>query len=93
MNITIILLLCLILVALLYLGYRHQENFQDMPVDAIDDQTKYEVESIIDIILEDINKKFNKHLLRGAIDRVEKTVKDDAIKYCINIFIYNHITT
>ena len=90
MNITIILLLSLILSCIIIFGYRHQENFQNMPVDVIDDETKYEVESIIDIILEDINKKFNKNLLRGAIDRVEKTVKDDSIKYCINIFIYNH---
>lgn len=89
MNLSIILLLIIILVALIYVGY-HQENFEDISPDVIDDSTKYEVESIIDIILEDINKKFNKNLVRGAIDRVEKSVENDVTKYSINIFIYNH---
>lgn len=90
MNITIILFLSLVLLTILYLGYRHQENFEDIPVDVIDDSTKYEVETIVDIILNDINKKFNKNLIRGAIDRVEKTLEKNTIKYSINIFIYNH---
>lgn len=90
MNITIVVFLSIILIALLYLGYRHQENFVDISPDVIDDTTKYEVESIVDIILADINKKFNKDLLRGAIDRVEKTIEDDGTKYTINIFVYNN---
>jgi len=90
MNLSVVILLTIILVALLYVGYRNRENFEDISPDVIDDTTKYEVESIVDIILQDINKKFNKDLLRGAIDRVEKTVIDDATKYSINIFVYNN---
>ena len=72
----------------LYLKVQN-EYFNSVPVDTIDSVSKHECYLIIDTILYYINKKFNKKLLRGNLDRVEKTVDTNKLNYKINVFIYN----
>ena len=50
-------------------------------------ELKNEVEDLLKKVVDDINKKHNKNLLVGNIDRVEKTQKETSINYVINVFI------
>jgi len=74
----------------LYLKIKNDiEKYQSMSVNTIDSVTKYECHLLIDTLLLYINSTYNKQLVRGEIDRVEKTINEDSINYKINIFIYN----
>ena len=85
----IIYFLVLILIILfLYLKIQN-EYFNSVPVDTIDSVSKHECKLIIDTILNDINKKYNKNLIRGNLDRIEKNIDNDKLNYKINVFIYN----
>lgn len=66
------------------------EKYQSMSVNTIDSVTKYECYLLIDTLLLYINTTYNKKLVRGELDRVEKNINDDNINYKINIFIYNN---
>ena len=77
-----------IIIAILYIK-KHRENFEIYPVDVIDSITKKEVEDIVKLVLNQINKTYNKDLHVGNIDRVERTIEESGINYMINMFIYN----
>ena len=85
----VLLLLLLLFIFTLVVIYKKKEYFNSYSIDAIDDKLKYEVESLLKIVVDDINKTHNKNLLIGNIDRVEKTHNDKYINYMINVFIYN----
>ena len=72
----------------LYLKVQN-EYFNSVPVDTIDSVSKHECYLIIDTILDNINTKYNKNLVRDNLDRVEKTVDTNKLNYKINVFIYN----
>ena len=86
--IVIYFLILILIILFLYLKVQN-EYFNSVPVDTIDSVSKHECYLIIDTILYYINKKFNKKLLRGNLDRVEKTVDTNKLNYKINVFIYN----
>ena len=86
--IVIFFLILILILIFLYLKYEN-EKFISTSVDTIDSVTKYECYLIIDTILTEINKKYNKQLIRGEIDRVEKTLLNDNLNYKISIFINN----
>lgn len=86
--IVIYFLILILIILFLYLKVQN-EYFNSVPVDTIDSVSKHECYLIIDTILDDINKKFNKKLVRGNLDRVEKTFDDNKLNYKINVFIYN----
>jgi len=91
--IVIFFLVLILIIIFLYLKTTH-ERFISMPVDTIDSVSKRECELLIDAVLTNINDKFKKNLVRGNLDRVEKTFvesveSNDSINYKINVFIYN----
>ena len=87
--IALFFLVLILIIIFLYLKV-HNERFGSMPVGTIDSVSKHECYLIIDTILDDINTKFNKTLIRGNLDRVERTYDgNELINYKINIFIYN----
>lgn len=74
----------------LYLKIKNDiEKYQSMSLDTIDSVTKYECYLLIDTILLYINTTYDKKLVRGELDRVEKSINEHSINYKINIFIYN----
>ncbi len=79
----------LIILILFFVIKNNVENFESYSIDAIDNDLLNEVNSILKKVVNDINKNHNKNLYIGNIDRVEKTHKEDAINYLINVFIYN----
>lgn len=86
----IIFFLVLILILIFLYLKCENEKFVSYSVDTLDSVTKHECYLIIDTILDDINTKYKKNLVRGEIDRVEKTfVNKNTLNYKINIFIYN----
>lgn len=86
----IIFFLVLILILIFLYLKCENEKFISYSVDTLDSVTKHECYLIIDTILDDINTKYKKRLVRGEIERVEKTfVNKNTLNYKINIFIYN----
>lgn len=85
----VLLLLLLLFIFTIVIIYKNKEDFNSYSIDAMDTKLKYEVEALLKIVVNDINKKHNKNILIGNIDRVEKTQKDNHINYIINVFIYN----
>jgi hypothetical protein len=86
----VLILFLLIFITIIYfIINKKTENFTSYSIDAMDQNLKYEVEDLLNKVIEDINKNHNKELLVGNIDRVEKTNHDDKINYVINAFIYN----
>jgi len=86
----IFLLVFFLIILFLYLKIKNDtEKYESISVDSINSVTKYECNLLIDTILMNINTKYNKKLVRGGLDRVEKTIHDDSINYKITIFIYN----
>jgi len=86
--IVIYFLILILIILFLYLKVQN-EYFNSVPVDTIDSVSKHECYLIIDTILDNINTKYNKNLVRGNLDRVEKTVDTNKLNYKINVFIYN----
>lgn len=88
--IVIFFLVLILIIIFVYLKTKH-ENFDSIPVDTIDSVSKHECYLIIDTILNNIYKTYKKYLIRGNIDRIEKTFDEvnNAINYKINVFIYN----
>lgn len=84
----IVLTQVLIILLLIFLNIKKKENFR--VIDTIDSVTKEECNLLIDVVLSNINDKFNKNLIRGNLDSVEKTYLDNSINYKINVFIYNN---
>ena len=85
----VLLIFVLIFIIAVFYVNNNKENFESYSIDAMDSELKYEVEELLKKIVDDINKKHNKNLLVGNIDRVEKTQKQNSINYVINVFIYN----
>ncbi len=85
----VLLIFVLIFIIAVFYVNNKRENFESYSIDAMDSELKYEVEELLKKIVDDINKKHNKNLLVGNIDRVEKTQKENSINYVINVFIYN----
>jgi len=85
----IISLLIIVLVVCVLLLVRNKEQFISYGIDAMEPNLKQEVEDILNLVVADINKNYNKELYVGSIDRVEKTILDEGINYVINVFIYN----
>jgi len=85
----VLLIFVLIFIIAVFYFNNNKENFESYSIDAMDSELKYEVEELLKKIVDDINKKHNKNLLVGNIDRVEKTQKQNSINYVINVFIYN----
>jgi hypothetical protein len=86
----IIFFLVLILILIFLYLKCENEKFVSYSVDTLDSVTKHECYLIIDTILDDINAKYKKNLVRGEIERVEKTfINKNKLNYKINIFIYN----
>ena len=85
----VLLLFLLIFIFALFYVSKGTESFTSYSIDAMDNKLKYEVEELLKKVVDDINKKHNKNLLVGNIDRVEKTHNDNSINYIINVFIYN----
>ena len=85
------LILILVLLIFIYLNVKltNNEKFDTYSVDVIDTITKQECYMIVETILEYLNKKYNKNLVAGNIDRAEKTYGENRLDYKINIFIYN----
>jgi len=86
--IVIFFLILILIIVFIYLKKRN-EPFVSMPIDTIDSVSKHECYLIIDTLLQNINSKHNINLIRGNIDRVEKTYVNDTINYVINVFVYN----
>lgn len=87
------ILLILVIISLIFFYVKKNEKtetFIEFSGDAIDSVTRKEVEEIVDLILQDINKTYNKNITRGVIDRVERTLEENGINYNINVFIYNN---
>jgi hypothetical protein len=85
----IISLLIIVLVVCVLLLVRNKEQFISLSIDAMEPNLKQEVETILNLVVTDINKNYNKELYVGSIDRVEKTVIEEGINYIVNVFIYN----
>ena len=83
------LILILVLLIFIYLNVKLTDNekFDTYSVDVIDTITKQECYMIVETILEYLNKKYNKNLVAGNIDRAEKTYGENRLDYKINIFI------
>jgi hypothetical protein len=84
----LLIFVLIFIIAVFYVNNNH-EDFESHSIDAMDTKLKYEVENLLNKVVSDINKKHNKNLLVGNIDRVEKTQKENSINYVINVFIYN----
>lgn len=87
MKVLLTLLIVVLIISLIF--FKNRENFESYSIDGMEPNLKHEVESILKLVVDDINKKYNKNLYVGNIDRVEKTMKDKFINYKINVFIYN----
>lgn len=86
----IVLITILIFLILIYLNiFLTKEKFIEYSGDTIDSVTMEESILLVTKVLFYINKKYNKKLAIGNIDRVEKTITKKEINYKINIFIYN----
>ena len=57
--------------------------------DTIDNVTREECYLIVNFILNYLNNKYNKRLVAGNIDRIEKTLIKNGTNYKINMFINN----
>lgn len=87
MKILLIILVIFILIVVSIINSK--EDFTSYSIDAIEPDLKNEVEELLNLVIQDINKKYNKKLILGNIDRVEKTNKDNMVNYKINVFVYN----
>jgi hypothetical protein len=87
MKVLLALIVLLLIFSLVF--FKNREQFVSVSVDAMEPSLKQEVETILNLVIDDINKNYNKELLVGSIDRVEKTVIENGINYVINVFIYN----
>lgn len=90
--VSVIIVMLIIFISLNYLFKK--ERFKIFTVDTIDSLTNKEVYSIIDSILDYINKKYSKKLISSTLDRAEKTINNerDQIDYKISIFVFNKET-
>ena len=85
----LLIVIIIFLIVLFVVNNYEKESFESYSIDAMEPSLKMEVESLLNSIINDINKKHNKNLLVGNIDRVEKTHNDNKINYQVNAFIYN----
>ena len=81
--------LIVLILILLLIFFKNREHFISYSIDAIEPNLKQEVETILNLVIDDINRNYNKELYVGNIDRVEKTMNQNSINYVINVFIYN----
>ena len=81
--------LIVLILILLLIFFKNREHFMSYSIDAIEPNLKQEVETILNLVIDDINRNYNKELYVGNIDRVEKTMNQNSINYVINVFIYN----
>ena len=87
MKVILTLIILILILSLIFL--KNRENFTSYSIDAIEPGLKQEVETILNLVIQDINRNYNKELYVGNIDRVEKTMNENSINYVINVFIYN----
>jgi len=85
----VILGLIVLILILSLIFFKNKEQFVSYGIDAIEPGLKQEVELILNLVIDDINRNYNKKLYVGSIDRVEKTMNESSINYVINVFIYN----
>ena len=85
----LLIVLIFFLIVLFVITNYQKESFESYSIDAMNPLLKIEVETLLNSIIDDINKNHNKNLLLGNIDRVEKTNSDHKINYQVNAFIYN----
>lgn len=84
------LVIVLIVLIIIYLNILFKkENFKMFNTNTIDNVTREECYLIVNFILNYLNKKYNKRLIAGNIDRIEKTFKKDETNYKIKMFINN----
>ena len=88
MKVLLTLIILILILSLVF--FKNRENFESYSIDGIEPSLKQEVENILELVVNDINKNYNKNLYVGNIDRVEKTIKENSINYNINVFIYNN---
>ena len=85
----VLLTVVVLLLILSLVFFKNREQFTSYSIDAMEPGLKQEVEQILNLVIKDINKNYNKELIVGAVDRVEKTMNENSINYVINVFIYN----
>ena len=84
------LVIVLLLLIIIYLNILFKkENFNIFTTDTIDNVTREECYIIVNFILNFLNKKYNKRLVAGNIDRIEKTLTKNGTNYKISMFINN----
>ena len=74
MKVILTLIILILILSLIFL--KNRENFTSYSIDAIEPGLKQEVETILNLVIQDINKNYNKELYVGNIDRVEKTMNE-----------------
>lgn len=90
--VVIIILMLVIFMSLNFIFKK--ERFKIFTADTIDSLTNQEVYMITDSVLDFINKKYNKNLSSGNLERGEKTIDNEKNKtdYNISLFVYNSET-
>jgi hypothetical protein len=58
--------------------------------EVLPNEVQFQVEELVDQILERFNKDYNKKLIRISIERVEKNVTDDTTDFQVWVFVFNY---
>jgi hypothetical protein len=71
-------------------GYITEDISGKELMETVPDELQSEVETLVDEILEGLNKNYNKKIIRVNIERVQKTYEDGKNMYSVYVFVFNY---
>jgi hypothetical protein len=71
-------------------GYITEDISEKEVMETVPDELQTEVEVLVDEILEGLNKKYNKKIIRVNIERVQKTYNEGKNNYSVYVFVLNY---
>jgi hypothetical protein len=71
-------------------GYVTEDISDKEMIETLPDELQTEVEVLVDEVLEGLNKKYNKKIIRVNIERVQKTYEEGKNHYSVYVFVLNY---
>ena len=71
-------------------GYITEDISDKEMIETLPDELQTEVEVLVDEVLEGLNKKYNKKIIRVNIERVQKTYEEGKNHYSVYVFVLNY---
>lgn len=84
-----LILALVVIAAIIIITKKKKEKFNPIREVLVNENEKTLINYIVDTILEDLNKNYNKKYVRGNLESAERKVNENSVDYIVKIFLYN----